>query len=88
MSQDKLEKVIAAIRGHYETQGISLEGLDDRQIEMGVRQLAAAAREAGMSSDEATERMRDAVAQLERSQAEKAAARAAAEQEAEAAEAD
>jgi 2-phospho-L-lactate transferase/gluconeogenesis factor (CofD/UPF0052 family) len=78
ISQDKLEKVIAAIRRHYEAQGISLEHLDDRQIELGVRQLAAAARESGMTSEEATEKMREAVVQLERSKAEKAAAAAAA----------
>lgn len=73
ISQDKLEKVIAAIRRHYEEEGISLEHLDDRQIELGVRQLAAAARESGMTSEEATEKMREAVTQLERSKAERAA---------------
>jgi hypothetical protein len=35
--------------------------VSDRQIELGVRQLAAAARESGMSKEEAQEAMRKAV---------------------------
>jgi hypothetical protein len=52
---------IAKIREHYAKLGIPLDELSDRQIELGVRQLAHAAREAGMSGDEATEAMRKAV---------------------------
>jgi hypothetical protein len=52
---------IAKIREHYAKLGIPLDDLSDRQIELGVRQLAHAAREAGMTGDEATEAMRKAV---------------------------
>ena len=53
---------IAKIREHYAKLGIPLDELSDRQIELGVRQLAHAAREAGMTGEEATEAMRKAVA--------------------------
>ena len=53
---------IAKIREHYASLGIPLDELSDRQIELGVRQLAAAARESGMSKEEAQEAMRKAVA--------------------------
>ncbi len=56
------KELIAKIRAHYGSIGIPLDDLTDRQIELGVRQLAAAAREAGMSAEEATEKMRQAVA--------------------------
>jgi hypothetical protein len=52
---------IARIREHYAKLGIPLDELSDRQIELGVRQLAHAAREAGMTGDQATEAMRKAV---------------------------
>jgi predicted nucleotide-binding protein (sugar kinase/HSP70/actin superfamily) len=53
--------MITKIREHYLSLGISLDDLSDRQIELGVRQLAAAARESGMSKEEAQEAMRKAV---------------------------
>jgi predicted nucleotide-binding protein (sugar kinase/HSP70/actin superfamily) len=53
--------VIEKIREHYSSLGIPLDELSDRQIELGVRQLAAAARESGMSKEEAQEAMRKAV---------------------------
>jgi ribosomal protein S2 len=53
---------IQKIRKHYADLGIPLDDLSDRQIELGVRQLAAAARESGMSKEEAQEAMRKAVA--------------------------
>ncbi|MDQ3759238.1 MAG: hypothetical protein M3331_04765 [Actinomycetota bacterium] len=52
---------ITRIREHYANLGIPLDELSDRQIELGVRQLAAAARESGMSKEEAQEAMRKAV---------------------------
>jgi hypothetical protein len=52
---------IQKIREHYASKGIPLDDLSDRQVETGVRQLAFAAREAGMSAEEATEAMRKAV---------------------------
>ncbi len=52
---------ITKIREHYSSLGIPLDDLSDRQIELGVRQLAAAARESGMSKEEAQEAMRKAV---------------------------
>ena len=58
---DKRKATIARIREHYEKLGITLDELSDRQIELGVRQLAHAAREAGMTGEEATEAMRKAV---------------------------
>ncbi len=53
---------IFKIREHYSQLGIPLDDLSDRQIEIGVRQLAAAARESGMTKEEAQEAMRKAVA--------------------------
>lgn len=53
--------MIAKIRDHYASLGIELDELSDGQIEMGVRQLAAAARESGMSKEDALEKMRQAV---------------------------
>lgn len=58
---DARRATIARIREHYARLGISLDELSDHQIELGVRQLAHAAREAGMSGEEATEAMRKAV---------------------------
>lgn len=55
------KEVITKIRTHYANLGIPLDDLSDRQIELGVRQLAAAARESGMSKEEAQEAMRKAV---------------------------
>lgn len=62
MTREEAKKAaIAKIRAHYADLGIPLDELSDRQIELGVRQLAAAAREAGMTQDEAREAMRRAV---------------------------
>jgi len=58
---EKRKATIAKIRAHYASLGIPLDELSDRQIELGVRQLAAAAREAGMSKEEAADAMRRAV---------------------------
>jgi len=66
MTIESTKAIIAKVREHYASKGIPLDGLSDRQIEIGVRQLAAAAREAGMSAEEATEKMREAVAQAGR----------------------
>lgn len=55
------QAVIARIRDHYANLGIPLDALSDRDIEHGVRQLAAAAKDAGTGSKEATEAMRAAV---------------------------
>lgn len=55
------EQVISRIREHYKELGIPLDSLSDREIEYGVRQLAAAARDSGTGSKEATEAMRQAV---------------------------
>lgn len=55
------QALIARIRDHYASLGIPLDALSDRDVELGVRQLAAAAREAGTGSKEATEAMRAAV---------------------------
>jgi hypothetical protein len=55
------KELITKIREHYADLGIPLDDLSDRQIELGVRQLAAAARESGMSKEEAQEAMRKAV---------------------------
>lgn len=63
MTIESTKAIIAKVREHYASKGIPLDELSDRQIEIGVRQLAAAAREAGMSAEEATEKMREAVAQ-------------------------
>ena len=58
---DARRATIAKIRAHYAKLGIPLDDLSDRQIELGVRQLAHAAREAGMTGEDATEAMRRAV---------------------------
>lgn len=55
------QALIARIRDHYANLGIPLDALSDRDVELGVRQLAAAAREAGTGSAQATEAMRAAV---------------------------
>ena len=59
--------MIMKIREHYKSLGIPLDDLSDRQIELGVRQLAAAARESGMSKEEAQEAMRKAVVNAKKS---------------------
>jgi len=61
---------IAKIRAHYAGLGIPLDELSDRQIELGVRQLAAAARESGMSKEDAAEAMRKAVANAKKGEQE------------------
>ena len=60
--------MITRIREHYAGLGIPLDDLSDRQIELGVRQLAAAARESGMSKEEAQEAMRKAVASAKKTE--------------------
>jgi len=64
--------MITKIREHYAGLGIPLDDLSDRQIELGVRQLAAAARESGMSKDEAQEAMRKAVENAKKPEADAA----------------
>ena len=64
--------MITKIREHYASLGIPLDDLSDRQIELGVRQLAAAARESGMSKDEAQEAMRKAVENAKKPEADQA----------------
>lgn len=59
---------ITKIREYYTSKGIPLDDLSDRQVELGVRQLAYAAREAGMSADEATEAMRKAVENVKKTE--------------------
>lgn len=59
--EEARKETIARIRAHYGGLGIPLDDLSDRQIELGVRQLAAAARESGMSKEEAQDAMRKAV---------------------------
>jgi len=63
------DAVIAKIRAHYARMGIPLGDLTDREIELGVRQLAVAAREAGMTKEQVTEAMRKAVAEAKRKRA-------------------
>jgi|GEM_PF-2315142 hypothetical protein len=63
------DAVIAKIRAHYARMGIPLDDLTDREIELGVRQLAVAAREAGMTKEQVTEAMRKAVAEAKRKRA-------------------
>jgi len=70
--------MITKIREHYAELGIPLDDLSDRQIELGVRQLAAAARESGMSKDEAQEAMRKAVENAKKPEPEPDGAAAAA----------
>jgi len=62
--------MIKKIREHYSNLGIPLDDLSDRQIELGVRQLAAAARESGMSKEEAQEAMRKAVVNAKKAEPE------------------
>lgn len=82
--------VIQKIREHYAALGIPLDELSDRDVEMGVRQLADAAREAGTDPEQATAAMRVAVETAKRQrEAREAEAQAAADAaEADAAEAD
>lgn len=63
--------VIARIREHYGSLGIPLDSLSDREIELGVRQLAEAAREAGTGSEQATEAMRRAADAAKRERVER-----------------
>lgn len=65
--------MIKKIREHYANLEIPLDDLSDRQIELGVRQLAAAARESGMSKEEAQEAMRKAVVNAKKSEPEEPA---------------
>lgn len=67
------KELITRIREHYAGLGIPLDDLSDRQIELGVRQLAAAARESGMSKEEAQEAMRKAVANAKKTEPAEAA---------------
>lgn len=76
------QAVITRIREHYASLGIPLDALSDREIELGVRQLAAAAREAGTGGEEATEAMRRAVEIAKRDARERAEAEAAAKADA------
>lgn len=67
------KEMINKIREHYLSLGIPLDDLSDRQIELGVRQLAAAARESGMSKEEAQEAMQKAVENAKKPEPEPAA---------------
>lgn len=60
MNQQK-QATIALIRKHYADLGIPLDELSDKDIELGVRQLAAAAKEAGTGTEAANAAMRQAV---------------------------
>lgn len=60
MNQQKAA-TIALIREHYADLGIPLDELSDTDIELGVRQLAAAAKEAGTGTEAANQAMRQAV---------------------------
>lgn len=60
MNQQK-QATIALIRKHYADLGIPLDELSDKDIELGVRQLAAAAKEAGTGTEAANTAMRQAV---------------------------
>ena len=55
------DAVIAKIREHYAALDIPLDGLSDLDVEVGVRQLAAAAKEMGSSSEDVNKAMREAV---------------------------
>ena len=79
------KQVITKIRTHYANLGIPLDDLSDRQIELGVRQLAAAARESGMSKEEAQEAMRKAVVNAKKTEPAEAEADQAAKAEPDAA---
>lgn len=81
--QAQRNAVIGKIREHYGALGIPLDELSDRDIEQGVRQLAAAARESGTGSAQATEAMRRAVEFAKQAKAEAQAAADAAAAEAE-----
>ncbi|HEY8467347.1 MAG TPA: hypothetical protein VIL04_11145 [Solirubrobacterales bacterium] len=60
------DAVIAKIRAHYARMGIPLDDLSDREIELGVRQLAVASRESGMTREQITEAMRKAAEEARR----------------------
>ncbi len=55
------QAVISRIREHYAALGIPLDALSDRDIEQGVRLLAAASRDAGTDEEATLEAMRQAV---------------------------
>ncbi len=55
------DAVIVKIREHYAALDIPLDELSDLDVEVGVRQLAAAAKEMGSSSDDVNKAMREAV---------------------------
>ena len=55
------DAVIAKIREHYAALDIPLDELSDLDVEVGVRQLAAAAKEMGSSAEDVNKAMREAV---------------------------
>jgi hypothetical protein len=65
--------VIAKIREHYAALDIPLDKLSDIDVEMGVRQLAAAARDMGTSTEAINSAMRQAVEAIEKAAAEREA---------------
>lgn len=71
---DQKAETIARIRAHYASLGIPLDELTDHQIELGVRQLASAAKEAGTGTEAADRAMRDAVEIAKQQKAERQAA--------------
>lgn len=76
--------IIKAIRAHYGKLGIPLDALSDQEIEMGVRQLADAARESNTTQEQVLAAMRRAVEIAREQAAERAAAEQAAADAAEA----
>jgi hypothetical protein len=74
------EAVIAKIREHYAALGIPLDGLSDRDVEVGVRQLAGAARDMGTSTEDVNAAMRQAVEAVAKAAAEREAAAREAEE--------
>lgn len=81
--QAQKTQTIALIRKHYADLGIPLDELSDQQIELGVRQLASAAKEAGTGTEAANQAMREAVEIVKRQKAEAQAAADAAAAESE-----
>ncbi len=76
------DAVIVKIREHYAALDIPLDELSDLDVEVGVRQLAAAAKEMGSSSDDVNKAMREAVKAVSDAARERKARAAAAAAEA------
>ena len=87
MAADR-DAVIAKIREHYAALDIPLDELSDLDVEVGVRQLAAAAKEMGSSSEDINKAMREAVKAVSDAARERKGRAAAAAAEAEEGEAE